>query len=95
MSVELGKDSAYLEINAEKMDAIIDAIRFCKPLNFKMIAIICQRIELSDPKLINNLKKAFADIIDSPETENFDNNQMGLYVFRKIFEKGLEHWNKE
>ena len=55
--MELGKDGAYLEINAEKMDQIIDAIRFDKPLNFKMLTILCQRIELSDPKYIKAIKK--------------------------------------
>ena len=95
MSAELGKDGAYLEINAEKMDNIIEAIRLDKPLEFKMLTILCQRVELSDEKHIRAIKMAFNEIIDAPETENFDNKQMGAYVFRKIFEKGLEHWSKE
>lgn len=95
MGEKLGKDGAYLELDAEKIDDIIAAVRFDKPLDFKMLTILCQRIELSDPKYIKAIKKAFNEIIDAPETENFDNKQMGAYVFRKIFEKGLEHWSKE
>lgn len=95
MSVELGKDSAYLEINAEKMDAIIDAIRYDEPLEFKYLTILCERVELSDVKQIDAIKRAFIEIIDAPETEGFDNKQMGVYVFRKIFEKGLENWIEE
>jgi len=94
MATELGKDGAYLEINAEKMDSIIDAIRYDEPLEFKMLTILCQRVELSDEKQIEAIKRAFSEIIDSLETEGFDNKQMGTYVFRKIFEKGLEYWNK-
>ena len=95
MSEEIGKDNAYLELNAEKMDDIIAAVRFDKPLDFKMLTILCQRIELSDPKQISAIKKAFNEIIDAPETEGFDNKQMGLYVFKKIFEAGLMTFIKE
>jgi len=95
MEQQFGKDSAYLELNAEKMDTIIDAIRFGEPLDFKMLTILCQRIELSDEKYIGAIKKAFAELIDAPETEGFDNKQMGIYVFRKIFEKGLESFIEE
>ena len=94
MSVELGKDGAYLEINAEKMDNIIEAIRLDEPLEFKHLTILAQRVELSDEKQIEAIKKAFYELIDSPDTEGFDNKQMGTYVFRKIFEKGLETFNK-
>jgi len=95
MTQELGKDDAYLELDVEKIDAIIDAIRTDKALDFKMLAVLCQRIELSDPKHIRAIKKAFSEIIDAPETESFDNRQMGLYVFKKIFEAGLETFLKE
>ena len=95
MSIELGKDGAYLEINAEKMDIIIDAIRYDEPLEFKSLTILAQRVELSDEKHIKAIKKAFCEIIDSPETEGFDNKQMGVYIFKKIFEAGLETFIKE
>jgi len=94
MSVELGKDGAYLEINAEKMDGIIEAIRLDKQLEFKSLTILCERVELSDEKQIRAIKKAFSEIIDSPETEGFDNKQMGVYIFKKIFEAGLETFNE-
>jgi len=95
MEQQFGKDGAYLEINAGEMEDIIDAIRFDEPLDFKMLTILCQRIELSDPKYIRAIKKAFIELIDAPETEGLDNKQMGAYVFRKIFEAGLESFIKE
>jgi predicted component of type VI protein secretion system len=95
MSIEIGKDGAYLELNVEKMDAIIDAVRYDQQLEFKSLTILAQRVELSDEKHIKAIKIAFSEIIDSLETEGFDNKQMGVYVFKKIFEKGLETFIKE
>jgi len=41
------------------------------------------------------LKLAFDELIDAHETEGFDAKQMGFYVFKTIFEKGLEAFIEE
>jgi len=80
----------YKELNVEKMEDIISDVRLDKPLDFDMVTVLCQRIEISDPKYVKALKSAFIQLINTHETEGFDDKQMGFYVFKTIFEKGLD-----
>ena len=84
-------DSAYAEIKSENLHNLIKEEN-CK---FKMLSILCSRIEISDPKYVDAIKMAIADIVASNEVNNLDDEQIGFYIFKKIFEKGLENWISE
>ena len=87
---QLGRDGSYVEMDVSKMDAMIDALRNGTEFRPKMICLKQGRLDLSEPDQVQGFLSACSSLVDSPETEGMDNAQMGLWMFRKIFEAGIK-----
>jgi hypothetical protein len=84
-----GRDGAYLEVNLDSPPSIRDLEAS------RMIVFSGYRIEISDPKDVMSFKVAVDDSVISGETKGMDDSQLWLYVFRKVFSRGLDSYGKK
>ena len=87
---QLGRDGSYVEMDVTAMDAMIEALRNGTEFKPKMICLKQARLDLSEQGQVSDFLATCSELVDSPETEGMDNAQMGLWMFRRIFEAGLE-----
>ena len=86
---QLGRDGTYLECDVQNLHELINLAKEEKSFP-KMIVLKAGRLELTDPLHIENFQKTLKEFALSPETSEMSSEQLGFYVFRKIFENGLK-----
>ena len=87
---EVGRDGAYLEVPADK---ILDAVNAGDLAKAQMLVVTNMRLDVSDPETVENLKKLIAKNHLAPQ--EMDSQQASIFIFRKIFEKGIDSLVKE
>ena len=86
----LGRDEAYVEMDVANMEPLLNAVRLGADFKAKQIVLKCGRLDLSEPRQLQAFMRCVAKMIDTQETKNMSDEQMGFYLFRKIFETGIE-----
>ena len=86
---EVGRDGAYLEANSK------DLVKLMRSGDLdlaSMIVIRDSRLDLSSEEHVEGLKEAVKEAFSDSSTEvaGMDDEQISFYVFRTIFERGLE-----
>jgi hypothetical protein len=85
----LGRDGSYVEFDVAKMPELVansgDQATFPK-----MLVLKCGRLELSDPAHVEAFRLALAKLAKDPSVQDMNQEQLGFYVFRQIFEEGLK-----
>ena len=85
----LGRDGTYKEFDVKNLKSLMDDVKSGTAFP-KMIVLNNGRLELSNPTRIQQFENAVKTIGQSSEVDGMDSEQVGFYLFRKIFEKGLE-----
>jgi hypothetical protein len=82
---EIGRDGAYLEVDADKM---FDAARSGELAKAQMLVITSMRVDVSDPVIVEKLKTIV--VKDGIAPQEMDSQQASQFIFRMIFEKGID-----
>jgi len=85
-----GRDGAYRELNVASMGDFVTATLEGSKLP-EMVVLSGYQLDLSEYLQIFGLVKAIKHYASG--NPDMDPDQLGLYVFRKIFEKGLGQFN--
>ena len=88
---QLGRDGSYLECDVQNLHELINLAKGGQPFP-KMIVLKAGRLELTDPKHIAQFQKLLKKFALSEETAGMNSEQLGFYVFRTIFEYGLNDY---
>jgi len=88
---QLGRDGTYLECDVQNLHELINLAKGDQPFP-KMIVLKAGRLELTDPNHIAAFQKLLKQFAISEETASMSSEQLGFYVFRKIFEYGLDDY---
>ena len=84
----LGRDRAYVEIEASNLIELAGS----KP---KFVVIKANRLEVSDPACVDALVGILERMRGSAEAQGLSDEQLGFYIFKKVFEAGLKALSKE
>jgi hypothetical protein len=85
----LGRDGAYVEYDVRQLHKLIATVKENKPFP-KMLVLRVGRLELSDASHIGQLEAWLKRLLSSHEIDGMNDEQVGFYVFRQIFEEGLK-----
>ena len=86
----LGRDGAYVEYEISKLSELVKLAKQGDEFP-KMITLLCGRLELSDVNDVKAFRNALQSYADNPETTGMSPEQLGFYVFKKIFETGIRN----
>lgn len=95
IDVKRGGDDSYLEFDVDQMDELIDSVVESKNKSIKHLVLKSGRVSLSELEQIQSFKNAIWDLAGTNECKLMTKKQFGFFVFKKIFEKGLEFWSNE
>lgn len=86
----LGRDGAYVELDMDTLGVALIKILEENGNWPKQIVFKAGRFEITDPEIVDVVKKAFEKIASSEETKDMTPKQIGFVFFKKIFEAGLK-----
>ena len=79
----LGRDGAYVELDMETLGATLK--KGLENDNWpKQIVLKAGRFEITDPEIMDIVKKSFEKIASSEETKDMSPTQIGFVFFKKI-----------
>ena len=89
----LGRDGAYLEIDAENIAEVL----FDKPKDEwpKQIVIKNGRLNITDPNLIESMQIAFSWFSSQDAVRGLQLKQLGFLFFKSVFDSGLRYMVRE
>ena len=87
---EIGRDGAYLEVAASDILASSQSGELAKA---SMIVITSLRLDVSDPDTVAKFKALISKNHIAPQEMNSE--QASVFIFRKIFEKGIDTISRE
>ena len=88
----LGRDGSYVECDVQRMADLIALAKTDRPF-VKMLVLKFGRLELSDVKHLEALQNFLKQLDVTAETTGMSSEQIGFYLFRKIFEAGLNSFS--
>ena len=87
----LGRDGAYVEADVRELQKLAIDLK-AGELPPKMLDLKSIRLELTDQAHVEAFCNILKQYSDHKDTIGMDAEQLGFFVFRKVFEHGLFAW---